>query len=508
MSKTYKNVLVLMSDQHKQTASGCYGSPWVHTPNIDSLAQTGVKFNRAYTTCPLCGPARAAMLTGAHPHVNGNVTHPNSRHRSGESYHAPLHNNVQSLALTFKEKGYQTYSAGYLGIHGYRDGKMLTEKDMGFDKVEITQNDHVQAVGKDVANAYHRNGIHGEMWEPAYHNVQDNTWPYDESQLWDSMIADKAIAFLQSSAEQPEQPFFAHVGFRAPHTPWVPPKRFRDLYKPNDIGPIPNYSAEHEDKPRRLLERFKYFDCHHYPEDLVRSSMCSYFGFVSFMDDCIGRILKELDRVGLREDTLIIYTTDHGEMLFEHGLCEKHCMLESTVRIPLIFSMPGSGHENTSSNALVENTDILPTALELCGIEIPRQQQDICGKSLIPSFSGSHVHERIYSEYYHSLDPTRMVFDGRYKFVYTLDDINELYDMENDPEEMHNLCFYPAYKDIATKMEQWALENWQRPDLPIYATWNDLNERKQLQLQNGLELMHHRPKAPDFVRQYSEQFKA
>ena len=124
------------------------------------------------------------------------------------------------------------------------------------------------------------------------------------------------------------------------------------------------------------------------------------------------------------------------ELLFDHGICEKHCMLEGAVRIPLIISGPGI--PNKRSDALVENVDIMPTLIAACGLELPETKKVINGKNIIEAYDGREVREYVFSEYYHSLDPTRMIRDKKYKFVYTLDDINELYDIENDQMEMHN----------------------------------------------------------------------
>jgi arylsulfatase A-like enzyme len=470
----------------------------VQTPNIDKLAASGIRFDNAFTACPLCGPARAAMLTGTYPYVNKNVTHPNNRFRTGEMYEAPMV--ATSLVQGFKDNGFTTFSSGYVGIHAFENGKEMTERDVGFDKVEATSRDYKELVGPEISHQYNFNEIHGEMWEPFYQNSQNNNWPYQEDQTWDGCTTKSTLDFLASITD--DKPFFAYVGFRAPHTPWVPPKRFRDLYDPTNIGELPDYKVEHLDKPRRLMERFNYFDCRYYPEEIVRNCIVSYYAFVSYMDSCVGAIMNELERLNLHEDTLVIYTSDHGEMLFEHGICEKHCMLESAIRIPLIFSMPNTEYADTSSDALVENIDILPTALSLCGLKLPKTNTPVNGKSLEPVFQGAKIKGHVFSEYYHSLDPTRMIRNEKYKFIYTLDDINELYDIENDPEEKYNLCMYPAYAAIAKEMEKQVLKDWDIPDLPSCAPWNDLNERKQKQLLNGKKIPNYRPAPPEFVLQH------
>ncbi|NQU39840.1 MAG: sulfatase-like hydrolase/transferase [Lentisphaerae bacterium] len=210
----------------------------------------------------------------------------------------------------------------------------------------------------------------------------------------------------------------------------------------------------------------------------------------------MGRVLDTLEEKGLREDTLVIYCSDHGELLYQHGICEKHTMFEAAISIPLILSLPGRIAEGISSDALVENIDILPTAMNIVGIGVPEW---VNGVDLSPTFEGGDVKEHVFCEYHHTLDATRMLRTKRYKFIYTEDDINELYDMEHDPEEKYNLTFYPQYKEIAAQMEAKVLEDWDPPDVPEYGKWNDLNERKQKQILDGLLIQNVRPDPPRFV---------
>lgn len=495
-----KNVIVIMADQHRQAAAGCYNNEYVKTPHLDALSKRGIIYNNAFTACPLCGPSRASFITGTYPYVHENVTHPNKRYRTGEQYKAPLSKDVPSLIETFRQSGYKTLTSGYLGIMGFRDDKKVTEDELGFSEVRASSEMYREKYGNDVIYQYNANGILGEMWEPFYQNTQGNVWPYEEDSMWDKFATNETINFLDK-AKDDNIPFFAYLGFRAPHPPWVPPKRFRDMYDENNIGELPDYKVTHIDKPRRLMERFDYYDCRYYPEDVVRNCIASYYAFVSYVDDCVGQIIKKLEECAMLDNTIIVYSADHGELLFDHGICEKHCMLEGAVRIPLIISGPGI--PNKRSDALVENVDIMPTLIAACGLELPETKKVINGKNIIEAYDGNEVREYVFSEYYHSLDPTRMIRDKKYKFVYTLDDINELYDIENDPMEMHNLCMYSSYAKIAEKMEKKVLEDWIIPNLPLYALWNDLRERKQKQLLAGAPVKNYRPAPPNFIMQHA-----
>ncbi len=489
------NIVILMGDQHRQDVAGCYGNKTVRTPNLDRLAREGVRFDQAYCTSPLCGPSRVSLATGTHPHTNGAVTHPNARHRAGGDYRPMLHAGIQSLYAHLRDAGYRTHGNGYTGFHLY-DGNRDLDSDLDFLGFQTQgARRYADMVGNQIARQYNLNGIKGEMWEPAYANVEGKPFPHGEDLMWDSLIAKDAAQFIDSADKG--QPFLLYCGFRAPHTPWCPPERFLRLYDPDDLGPLPDYQARHHHVPRRLQQRFEYFDIPHYPERLVRQSIAAYYGFVSYLDDCIGRVLGALDRQGLREDTIVVYLADHGENLYRHGLCEKHCFYQGSVQIPLIFSQPGSLPENVGTEALASIIDVMPTLLAAAGVPVP---DFVEGCDLAPALAGNHVRDYVLAEYYHTLDPCRMIFDGHYKYIHTEEDICELYDLRHDPDEMLNLAWYPQYASLVEKYDRLVLADWEIPELPIFAPWNDLSERKQRQRLAGLDILDVRPPLPHWAR--------
>jgi choline-sulfatase len=333
------------------------------------------------------------------------------------------------------------------------------------------------------------------MWEPSYFNVQGDPFPHDE-QLYDEFVAESAREFLKNSADE-DDPFCLYVGFRAPHPPWRAPPEFHEDYDPDDIDRLPDWQdPPMERKPRRLVERHQYFDVPHYSEEMVRRSIAAYHGFVSFMDDCVGRVLQQLEDSGLREDTLVVYLSDHGENLYRHGLCEKHTFYEDAIQIPLIFSQPGQLPTGQRTESLASIMDVLPTVLQLTETPCP---DFVEGRDLRPAFYGDTVREHVYAEYYHTLDPCRMVRGERYKYIHTEEDINELYDIVEDPQERHNLAWYEQYADLVTEFEAAVMDGWEIPDLPIWGTWYDLNERKQNQHLEGLDLVDAYPEPPEWV---------
>ncbi|MBT3272975.1 MAG: sulfatase-like hydrolase/transferase, partial [Spirochaetales bacterium] len=493
MAKRQPNVLFLMSDQHSRAVARCYGHEIVQTPNLDKLASGGLLYENAFCASPLCGPSRVAWITGTHPHTNGVVTHNNVRHRSGKSYRTSIDPATPSLVDCLRQGGYQTMGAGFMHADQHVEGNDHFNA-LGFESYGITAGSYSKAVGEKVSRRYNSAHIISEMWEHSYRNVEGEPFPYDEGKMFDSLVVDDCLKFLTD--RDPESPFFLYAGFRAPHPPWCAPPRFHDLYDPDNIGELPNYNVTFKDKPRRVIERVNYYELWNLSEEMIRRSIAAYFGFVTYTDYCVGRLIEAVEDAGLSEDTLIVYTADHGEMLYKNGICEKHTFFEDAVGIPLIISQPGVVPAGGRSDALISNIDLLPTIMAMTGIEPPCSVE---GKDIRPTFEGESIQDHIYSEYYHSLDPCRMVRDERYKYIHTEEDICELYDLRNDPLEQINLAWFPQYASRIRAMEKQVMEGWEMPEVPVWAAWNDLNERKQKLRLQGTDIIDPRPDPPDWI---------
>ncbi|MBT5058185.1 MAG: sulfatase-like hydrolase/transferase [Gemmatimonadetes bacterium] len=510
------NIIFIMGDQHSRAVTGCYGHDIVQTPNIDRLADTGIRYDNAFCASPLCGPSRVSWITGTQPHTHGAVTHNNNRHRSGKAYKKFIEPGIHSLVADLRDAGYETHGAGFMHADQHVEGADLSSHglgfvrgnqrvegpdpfaELGFTSYNCDARSYTEQVGEQVQQRYNRANIISEMWEHSYRNVEGDPFPYPEEQMWDSLITDDCLDFLDH--RDSEQPFFAYVGYRAPHSPWCAPERFHSMYDPDHIGDLPNYKVQYTDKPRRVIERINYYELWNVPEEMIRKSIAAYYGFVTYFDHCIGRIIDGLEARGLREDTLIVYASDHGEMLYNNGICEKHTFFEDAVRIPLVFSQPGQLPEGTTSDAMVSNIDLMPTLLHLLDIPVP---DFVEGKDLADTFTGGEVQQHIFSEYYHSLDPCRMVRDKRYKYIHTEEDVCELYDLENDPLESINLAWYPQYAERIAQMEKLVMAGWEIPEVPVWAAWNDLNERKQKMRLSGADIIDPRPAPPDWIANYS-----
>lgn len=493
------NIVFIMSDQHSQAVSGCYGHDIVQTPNIDRLAERGTLFQNAFCASPLCGPSRVAWITGTHPHTNGVVTHNNSRHRSGKVYRKAIDPGVHSLIRSLRDAGYATHGAGFMHADAHVRDPDHAFEELGFTSYGADDRAYGGQVGEKVKRRYNMANTISEMWEHTYRNVEGEPFPYGEDQLWDTVITDESLRFLDD--RDPDSPFFLYVGYRAPHPPWCAPERFHSRYDPNDIGPLPDYRVHYTDKPRRVIERVNYYELWNLPEEMVRRSIAAYYGFVSYLDHCVGRIVDGLQERGLRDRTIIVYASDHGEMLYRNGICEKHTFFEDAVRIPLIMSVPGTVREAERTEALVSNIDLLPTLLRMVDVPVP---DFVEGRDLTPALEGGSVRDHVFAEYYHSLDPCRMVRDARYKYIHTEEDICELYDLQNDPMESINLAWYQQYADRVERMDRLVMEGWEIPDVPVWAAWNDLNERKQRIRLRGADVIDPRPEPPAWIRDDSD----
>jgi choline-sulfatase len=498
MADRQPNVLFLMSDQHSQAVAGCYGHDIVQTPNLDRLASEGTLYENAFCASPLCGPSRVAWITGTHPHTNGVVTHNNVRHRSGKTYHVTIDPAAPSLVDGLHQAGYQTMGAGFMHAEQYVDGDDRFGA-LGFESYGLSAGSYSQIVGDEVSRRYNMANIISEMWEHSYRNVEGEPFPYEEGKMFDSLVVDDCLKLL--SERDADRPFFLYAGFRAPHPPWCAPPRFHELYDPHAIGDLPNYNVTFRDKPRRVIERVNYYELWNLPEEMIRRSIAAYFGFVSYTDYCVGRLIDAIEDAGLREDTLIVYSADHGEMLYKNGICEKHTLFEDAVRIPLILSQPGVVPTGRRSDALASNIDVLPTILAMADVEVP---DSVEGRDMSPTFAGHTIQDCVYSEYYHSLDPCRMVRDERYKYIHTEEDICELYDLHNDPLEQINLAWYPQYASRVRTMDSLVMAGWEIPEIPVWAAWNDLNERKQRLRLQAPNIIDPRPAPPDWITDYRE----
>ena len=453
------NVIFITSDQHRRDACGCYGNPIVRTPNLDALAARGVRFTQAYCDSPLCAPSRASYITGRHVHNHGALTHA----IDGKSPGIPGNPGIESsetLGTMFRKAGYATAAIGKLHVHGE-----TREHDLGFDVrahrfYTYSYEDYVDAVGQARVDAY----LSGkDRDDELKYNTAFEPVRLEDKYMQDSLTTATSIDFIR---RHQDQPFFIHVGLEKPHPPWTTQPRFLDLYDP-DAMPLPAnrdqwWEAEGPPFPFMPNKGFNRGRMYRYPDDKIRNAIAAYYACVSEVDSNVGRILDAVDDVGLTDTTVVIFSADHGDNLFEHGLEQKHCFYEGPVGVPLIVTVPDGFPQGTERAQLTSLIDVMPTLAALNDLPLP---QDADGRSLLPAMRGEIDPDRaVFSEFYEWDDwPGRMVRYREWKYILYRGHSEVLFNLERDPDEMQDLAGDPAYADICDELRARVLDGWQIP---------------------------------------------
>ncbi len=427
------NVLFIVVDDLRPQL-GCYGDKQMISPNIDRLASEGALFDRAYCQVPVCGASRASLMTGLRPTPTRFVDYDTWVEKD-----AP---DVADLPGWFLQHGYDTFSMGKV-YHFYTD-----------KKESWTQLGDTNITGKGWCD-YQRTtpGMPGPSYESA--DVPDEK--YCQSQ-----IADAAIARLQKISLS-GKPAFLAVGFTKPHLPFVAPKKYWDLYDhdglklaPNPFQPrgAPNEAMHNFDELRAFSDIPK--GKAPIPDDLALSLIHGYYACVSFADAMVGRVLDELDRLGMQDNTIVVLWGDNGWQLGEHALWCKHDLFNTALHVPLMIRAPGIKPSRT--DALVEFLDVYPTLCELAGIPSPGHLQ---GKSVVPLLHNPSASWKpaVFSRYRDG----ESVQTERYRYSEWKNGARMLYDHQNDPDENTNISENPENKTIIENMQQLLRENRETP---------------------------------------------
>jgi iduronate 2-sulfatase len=420
------NVLFIMSDDLNCSLS-CYGHPLVKSPNIDKLAKRGVRFEHAYCQYPLCNPSRASLMTGRRPNTTGVV---------GNGLHfRKVLPDVVTLPELFKKNGY--YSArigkiyhygvpGQIGTSGLDDPQSWTEF--------INPRGHDKDVEDKVINYMPNNGNLGAAlaW------LDDEAADEEET---DGKVASEAIRLLE---EHKDKPFFIAAGFYRPHVPEITPKKYYELY-PFEKVQLPVEPREHMKAIPDMAFHVKPPNYNLEPEQLRRFKR-GYFASVSFMDAQVGRLLKALEKLKLADKTIVVFISDHGWMLGEHGQWQKQALFEQAARVPMIIYVPkGKGNGKTSPR-VVELVDIYPTIAELCGLSAPAGFQ---GKSLKPLLENPKAawDKPAFTQVTSADRHGRSIRTERWRYTEWAEGKAgaELYDQEKDPQELKNLALDGNY---------------------------------------------------------------
>jgi arylsulfatase A-like enzyme len=426
------NVVFIFADDQAPKTLGFEGNPHVRTPRLDRLAHEGAYFTRAYIPIPQCAPSRAAVLTGLYPHQNGVLTNKGAR----------LKPDAVTFSELFKKKG---YACGLVG------------------KWHLGDERQPQAGFEDMWAAFVMPGEYydAELWI-------DGQKVRTDGYLTD-VLTDYAIRFVEQNAEKP---FLLWLVFKAPHGPPVGPPDKRFIYDPDAI-PLPESMADDlSGKPAWQRESYMHEIFGLFTEQQLRKRLAHYYGMISSVDHNVGRLVDKLTELKLGRDTLVIFMSDNGFLHGEHQMITKGPVLyEELVRSPLIMWWPGRIEPGTRIDSLVSSLDLFPTLCDPAGIPVP---VGLPGKTLWPIISNpaASLRDALFFEYYtkeanDKTVPMRGLVTQRYKYVKYLQGGEELYDLQNDPHEMHNLIEDPAHSETAETLRK-KLADWRSKsgDLP------------------------------------------
>ncbi|MBA2278209.1 MAG: sulfatase-like hydrolase/transferase [Chloroflexia bacterium] len=436
------NVLLMIADDHRFDALSSAGNPVVQTPVLDRLAASGVAFRRAHMmggmVGAVCVPSRASLMTGA------NVLRASSSSAVDDLPSAQcLNPSLATLPETFRGAGYHTHAIGKWHndrasfAKGFCGGAELFFQGMG---------DHWHLPVQDFDPT-------GEYPESARRGA---------STFSTELFSDAATRFLHDY--QDDAPFFLYVAFTAPHDPRVAPPDYAAMYDPASLPLPPNFLPEHPFDNGELAVRDEKLAPWPRTPEVIRQHIADYYAMISHLDAHIGRVLAALQQSGHADDTIVVYTADHGLAVGQHGLMGKQNLYEHSVRIPLIISGPGvpAGRENS---ALTWLADLYPTLCELTGLAVPPSVE---AESLMPLTNGERdqVRDRVFALY---KDTQRMVSDGTWKLIryYRSRDgqagtaHHQLFNLADDPWETNDLGTTPAQHDRVEQMTK-ELADWQR----------------------------------------------
>ncbi|MEQ8677777.1 MAG: sulfatase-like hydrolase/transferase [Aggregatilineales bacterium] len=442
------NVLLITTDQHRRDTLGCYGSDICETPHIDRLATEGRRFDHAYTMTAICTPARASLLTGYAPF----------RHKLLANFER---NVGYATELSAETRMIPSYLEGYrcVNVGKWHVGQQRGPQDFGF------RGEHYEGWHQPYQHPdYRRYLTEKNLPEFSVHDEVRGTFPNGQPGIplmgvHDAPVEATFCHYLTTrTIEQldnvDDNPFFIACQFFGPHLPYYLPEEVLNRYDPSDVKPHPSMAETFAGKPNVQRYYNQHWALDTLPWETWQRMIAAYWGYVNLLDEQVGRLLDALERNGLVDDTVVIFTSDHGGFVGNHRLADKGpAMYDDIYRIPLIVRDPHSSHAGTASDAMVSLIDVMPTILDIAGVQIP---DDLDAHSLLPLIRDPNAVGRdwITAEFHghHFPYPQRMIRTHQHKLIISPADMNELYDMEADPYELTNLYDHPNYATVQQRL--------------------------------------------------------
>jgi arylsulfatase A-like enzyme len=513
-----KNILFIMCDQLRYDYLGCTGHPTIKTPNIDALAARGVIFSNAYCQSPICGPSRMSTYTGRYV----------SSHGSASNF-APLRIGEKNIGHHLNPLGVRTVLVGKthmkadaegmerlgidaeseIGVHHSQAGFETFERDDGIHpdsmvRPGVAYNEYLKAQGyTEDDNPWHwaansvnvedgvRSGFFNDRVDlPARVSDEESETPY---------MTRRAMDFL--SEDDGKTPWLLHLSYIKPHWPYVAPAPYNDMYSADDVVPCVKSDAELDD-PNPLVKHFmdrvagKTFS----KESARETVIPVYMGLITQIDDQLGILFEFMEERGLLDDTMIVFTSDHGDYMGDHWMGDKDYFHDPSVKIPLIIADPNGSSDKargTVDASLVESIDLIPTFIDYYEADVPQNTLDGC--SLMPNIRGEDAEQRAYviSEYDYSCQVFRpetgktpldcrsyMVATNKWKYVHAPGYAPVLFDLVNDPSELVDLGRRPDHVEIRqamfNRLAEWSLQYRQRE------TWSEAHNIKMTGMEEQL----------------------
>jgi len=465
------NILILYTDQQRWDALGAIGNDDIITPNLDQLAQNGVTFTHHFVQSPVCMPSRVSMLSGQYPSTLG-ITHMG----------VPVPEDTVTLPQLLSPYGYRTANIGKLHFlpHANRDHRQ-PHPDYGFDHMEISDE---PGVYEDAYRAWVRAQAPDQMdnisvgippstrvWydtmgiddgvnhrgDPAGRNDNMGAIPFmaDDHLTHTAFVADQTKEFIR---QQTDQPFLCIAGFYSPHAPWVVPQKYLDMYDPASLS-VPSFPPDIDaERPANPFQQFS--------DSQLRNAKHGYYAMITEVDHYIGQIMETLYESGHGENTVVVFTSDHGEWLGEHLKFGKGYPADDAVsRVPLMISAPNiTYHRQVSS--IVEAVDIVPTLLSLAGVQIPPHLQ---GDNLVKLMQGEEAQGDGWG--LTEGNGWKCLRTPEYRYLLHGDGKESLWDMTSDPDAYHNVAENPDYQAVLVGCRHQLLTRLLSMERPIPRTW-------------------------------------
>lgn len=435
-----KNVLMISVDQWPAMFLGCEGQKDIMTPTLDYLAENGILFENCYSDCPVCIPARRSLMTGMYPKSHGDRVY-------SDRMEMP---DVPTLAQVFQENGYQTMAVGKLHVYPQRNR-------IGFEDVILTEEGRYELGCVDDYQIWL--GENGYTGQEFLHGMGNNTyytrpWHLDEKSHPTNWVTMEMMR--QIKRKDPTRPFFFYCSYQFPHPPLVPLPVFWDMYQNDKLQELQGEDWLDDSYIFRLLCE----NANEYSEKERMRARKAFFAQCTHIDYQIRLLVGTLRESGLLENTILVFFSDHGDMLFRHNMVGKRLFYEESARVPLIFSgMPLVQWKGKKEKKLSQLEDIMPTLLDLCDLPVPKT---------VEGFSLLSENERpyLYGEIGEGEKSTRMIRWKEYKLIYyPCGNKFQLFNLKKDPMESHDCIGEEGYEEISIRMKGYMKENFYGSDL-------------------------------------------